>query len=126
MGAPGKRPYNLAASGDPRTYGDLATPAGLASVARFASGIGPDKRRIVPQNPDGSLRGPTNLVADAHAAGLFVHAYTFRNEPRFLAPAYAGDPLKEYLSFYALGVDGVFSDFPDTALAARAAFAKGR
>lgn len=126
IGAPGKQPYDLAASGDPRTYGDLTTPAGLASLARFASGIGPDKRYIVPQNPDGSLGSPTRLVADAHAAGLFVHAYTFRNEPRFLAPAYAGDPLKEYLGFYALGVDGVFSDFPDTALAARTAFAKDR
>lgn len=126
LGAPEKRPYDLAASGDPRTYGDLTTPAGLASVARFATGIGPDKRLVVPQNPDGSLCSPTSLVADAHAAGLFVHAYTFRNEPRFLAPAYDGDPFKEYLSFYVLGVDGVFSDFPDTALAARTAFAKGR
>ena len=31
-----------------------------------------------------------------------------------------GDPLKEYLTHYRLGVDGVFSDAPDTALYARA------
>jgi len=69
---------------------------------------------------------PTDLVERAHAAGLFVHAYTFRDEPEELAADYGGDPLAEYFQFFALGVDGVFSDFPDRALAAREAFAGGR
>ena len=56
-----------------------------------------------------------------------MHTWTFRNEPRRLAADYAGDPAKEYLAFFALGVDGVFSDFPDTAVAARVAVqAEGR
>ena len=59
------------------------------------------------------------MIADAHAAGLLVHAYTFRDEPDTLAPDYAGDPQKEYAQFFALGLDGVFSDFPDTAVRAR-------
>ena len=46
-------------------------------------------------------------------------AYTFRDEPEFLAPDYRLDPIKEYLQFYMLGVDGVFSDFGDTAVRAR-------
>jgi glycerophosphoryl diester phosphodiesterase len=48
-----------------------------------------------------------------------VHAYTFRTEPATLAPEYRNDPKLEYRQFYALGIDGVFSDFPDVALSAR-------
>jgi glycerophosphoryl diester phosphodiesterase len=62
---------------------------------------------------------PTSVIKDAHAAGLFVHAFTFRNEPRRLYADYKGDPKAEYQAFYKLGVDGLFSDFSDTALAAR-------
>jgi glycerophosphoryl diester phosphodiesterase len=62
---------------------------------------------------------PTSLVDDAHKAGLFVHAFTFRNERRYLAHSYLGDPRAEYRQFFRLGVDGVFSEFPDTAIAAR-------
>lgn len=59
---------------------------------------------------------------DAHKAGLLVHPYTFRNEQRRLANDYECDPFNEYLVFYRLGVDGVFSDFTDTAVAARRAY----
>jgi glycerophosphoryl diester phosphodiesterase len=64
-------------------------PQSLADVARYASAIGPWKRQIL------------------------------RNEPATLAPQYGNDPLKEYRQFYDMGVDGVFTDFADTALAAR-------
>jgi len=116
------RPYDFVLSGDPRTYGDLTTPAALAAIAAIAQGIGPWKRLIVPEESDKSLVAPTTLIADAHAAGLLVHPYTFRNEGRYLSPDYAGDPSAEYRHFFALGVDGVFSDFPDTAATARTAF----
>ena len=68
---------------------------------------------------DASTQPPTTLIDDAHKAGLFVHAYTFRNEQRRLAFDYSKDPKAEYLQFYRLGLDGLFSDFPDTALEAR-------
>jgi glycerophosphoryl diester phosphodiesterase len=61
-------------------------------------------------------------VADAHRAGLLVHAFTFRNEASEMAPAFGGNPVAEYLHFFGLGVDGVFSDFTDSAVAARAMF----
>ena len=64
---------------------------------------------------------PTDVVKNAHAAGLFVHAFTFRNEAPGLLSDYKGDPKAEYKRFFHLGVDGLFSDFPDTAIAARAA-----
>jgi glycerophosphoryl diester phosphodiesterase len=42
-----------------------------------------------------------------------------RNESRYLAADYQANPVLEYLQFYCLGIDGVFSDFPDTAVTAR-------
>ncbi|MOA00958.1 glycerophosphodiester phosphodiesterase [compost metagenome] len=65
------------------------------------------------------MMAPTNVVRDAHAAGLFVHAYTFRSEAKRLASDFKGNPAAEYRLFYNLGVDGVFSEFPDHAKAAR-------
>jgi len=88
------RPWDFAVAGDPRTYHDLATSAGLAEIAAYADGIGPDKRRIVPAGPDGRLLPPTSLVADTHAARLLVHPWTFRSDGSFLALEYGGDPGK--------------------------------
>lgn len=65
---------------------------------------------------------PTDLIERAHKAGLLVHTWTFRNEQRRLLSDYAGNPVNEYLQFYRLGIDGVFSDFADTAVAARFLF----
>jgi glycerophosphoryl diester phosphodiesterase len=53
---------------------------------------------------------------------LVVHPYTFRNEAKRLAFDYGDNPIEEYLRFYEAGVDGVFSDFADTAFAARELF----
>ncbi len=109
----GGQPWDLALAGDHRTYHELATPEGLAEIATYADGIGPNKRLIVPTGPDGRLRPPTFLVEDAHRAGLLVHPWTFRSDPVFLAPDYEGDAAREVEQFLELGVDGLFSDFPD-------------
>jgi glycerophosphoryl diester phosphodiesterase len=127
FGAPGARPYDFVAAGDPRTYADLATPEGLGEVAAYADGVGPSKDYIVPRDATGRSLTPTSFVADAHAAGLLVHPYTFRNENTFLPlelrssadPAAYGNAIAEYEQFFGLGVDGLFSDNPDTALEAR-------
>jgi glycerophosphoryl diester phosphodiesterase len=92
-----------------------ASPARLAEIARYADGIGPNKRLVVPAAPDGHLLPATHLVEDAHGAGLFVHVWTMRSEAQFLSASYGGDPAKEYEQFRALGVDGLFTDFPDVA-----------
>jgi len=112
---------------DPRTYGELATAAGLRGVARYADGVGPPKSYIVPRDAAGNSLAPTSFVDDAHAAGLLVHPYTFRNENAFLPlelrrgsePAAWGNAIAEYEQFFGLGVDGLFSDYPDTAVEAR-------
>ncbi len=122
---PGRRPFDHAATGDPRTYGDLLTQEGLAGIARYASGIGLPKKWLL-SAPAGSAGEPSNaLVEMIHRAGLRVHVYTFRNEARFIAAGDKQDPRSEYLRFFRMGVDGVFSDYPDTAVAAREAFLKG-
>ncbi|MCL6264143.1 glycerophosphodiester phosphodiesterase [Craterilacuibacter sp. RT1T] len=134
------RPYDFVLSGDSRTFVDLTKPAALKEIRRFADGIGPWKPYIMASEgmadkktgqaadvngdkvvdmQDRTLLEPGTLVRDAHKAGLFVHAYTFRNEPKYLAANFMNDPLEEYKAYYALGVDGVFSDFADTALKAR-------
>ncbi len=70
-------------------------------------------------NADRTLLPPTQVLENAHKAGLLVHPYTFRNEPKQLASNYGGNPINEFLAFYELGVDGLFTDFADTAVAAR-------
>jgi glycerophosphoryl diester phosphodiesterase len=136
------RPYSWTVGGDPRYFSTMLTPAGLAEIRTYADGIGPWKPMIVPlkvvpfpaTNPDGTpyvgktadatTQPPTSLIQDAHNAGLFVHAYTFRNEKRYLAADYKGDPRAEYLKFFRLGIDGVFSDFSNTAFVARLRYLK--
>lgn len=113
------KPYDFVVSGDTRTYGDLTSPVELAKIATYAKGIGPYKRLIIPTSADGKLMAPTSLVSDAHKAGLILHPYTFRNESRYLAPDYNGSAEAEYEQFFKLGVDGLFSDFSDTAVAVR-------
>lgn len=138
--APYDKPYDFAVAGDKRTFASLLTPAGLKEVKTYADGIGPWKPYLIPSkqvdaNKDGKpddLNGdgkiddrdrvmmpPTDVVKNAHAEGLMVHPYTFRSEARRLASDFKGDPKAEYKLFYNLGVDGLFSDFPDTAKAAR-------
>jgi glycerophosphoryl diester phosphodiesterase len=129
------KPYDFIVSGDSRTYGDLRTSQGLADVAKYADAIGPWKRMIVSVkgtdansdgkaddiNGDGKVNdadkttlAPSTLVQDAHKAGLLVHPYTFRNEGQYLAADYKGDPKLEFQQFFQLGVDALFTDFPDT------------
>jgi glycerophosphoryl diester phosphodiesterase len=115
------------ADGSSQTYGEMATPAGLHDVAKYADGAGPSKDYIVPRDPNGCSLPPTSFVRDAHAAGLQVHPYTFRNENEFLPcelrssanPFEYGNAIAEDQQFFALGVDGIFTDNTDTAIEAR-------
>jgi glycerophosphoryl diester phosphodiesterase len=133
--APFDRPFDWTVSGDPRllarTFGFLVTDDGLKEVRTYADGIGPWKRYIVsstaanlpgPGEATRKLLPPNDLIDRAHKLGLFVHTWTFRNEQRRLVSDYAGNPVNEYLQFYRLGIDGLFSDFADTAVAARILF----
>ena len=139
---PYDKPYDWAVSGRAGLFKDLLTPAGLAEVKTYADGIGPWKYYLIStacktvsagacvdtsgdgvvDERDRKLLPPSDIVANAHALGLLVHAYTFRNEQKRLASDFKGNPVQEFIKFYELGVDGVFADFADTAFAARAMF----
>ncbi|RLE32560.1 glycerophosphodiester phosphodiesterase [Candidatus Acetothermia bacterium] len=87
------------------TYWHMWTKEGLAEIARYADGIGPNKS-IIEDNPD--------YVVWAHEFGLLVHPYTFRADS---LPRKYGS-LEEELEtfFFTYGVDGVFTDHPDVAV----------
>ena len=129
FGGKTQRPFDVVEAGGTTTYGDMATAAGLRAVARYADGAGPPKDYIIPRDAAGNSLAPTTFIADAHAAGLKVHPYTFRNENQFLPlrlrlgtppdPNAYGNAIAEYELFFAAGVDGLFSDNPDTAIEAR-------
>jgi glycerophosphoryl diester phosphodiesterase len=129
---PYRQPYDILLAGGSTTFADLLTPAGLAAVKAYADGVGPWKPYLVKtvndgvdRNGDGDVDikdrrndGTTGVIEAAHAAGLFVHAFTFRND----ASGYGfEDPKAEMSYYFNLGVDGVFTDFADTGVAALAA-----
>jgi len=122
---PNDRPYDWTVSGRQDFYSYFATDAGLAEVKTYADAIGPWKVYIVPTTGSGggNPMPATDLVQRAHARGLLVHTWTFRDDA--YPSGYDGGPVEEYLNIFRTGVDGVFSDFPDTAWAARELF-KGR
>jgi glycerophosphoryl diester phosphodiesterase len=117
---PFDRPYDWTVAGRTDLFSHFATDAGLAEIRTYADGIGPWKVYIVGTDPAGNIKKTTDLIERAHARGLLVHTWTFRDDA--FPSAYTGGPIEEYLRFYRLGIDGVFSDFPGTAWSAREIF----
>jgi glycerophosphoryl diester phosphodiesterase len=115
------RPWDLRAAGDPRTYADLATAAGLREIAGYADAVGFCKDVMIPRDATGRLAAPSAAVPDAHATGLTVIGWTFRRENQFLPvefrsgpdPAAPGDLAGEIRAFLAAGMDAYFTDNPD-------------
>jgi glycerophosphoryl diester phosphodiesterase len=97
-------------------YAQLLDAPGLQRVAEYATGLGPSYSQLVVVGSDGAP-APTELTANAHAAGLAVHAYTFRRDA---LPPYAAtlEQLIE-LFVYRIGIDGLFCDHPDVAVRVR-------
>jgi glycerophosphoryl diester phosphodiesterase len=132
-----KQPYDFTVAHDSRAFADLVKPEGLAFIATYATGIGPSKNWLIPRDASNKLEAPTTLVADAHHVGLLVHLWTFRNENNFLPADFRGgnpdssvylqergDAPAEYRLFFAQGIDGLFSDDSDTAVATRTLYFK--
>ena len=131
------QPYDERVSGGILTYADMATAQGLREIAFYADGVGPEKYRyLIPQNERGelALEHTSDFVALAHAAGLFVHPYTFRAENEFLPnlfqtsadPAALGSAANELDLFLQLGIDGFFTDHTDIGVAVRDRYIRDR
>lgn len=102
-------------------YEEMTTPSGLAEVAQYADILAADMRMLF--GPEGV---PLDLVKDAHAAGLKVHAWTLRKENAFLPPMLrrgqgergTGDVGGMVNILKANGIEGIFTDDPGLVLAA--------
>jgi glycerophosphoryl diester phosphodiesterase len=105
-------PYDLKQTTNKMTYQQLLSENSLNQLKNYISGIGFHKSHLL--NSD--------LVERAHQQNLLVHVYTFRSDKTYLDSKYQGRPELEYMEFFKLGVDGVFSDFPDDAIKARSQY----
>jgi glycerophosphoryl diester phosphodiesterase len=119
------RPADVAAAGGTLTYGEMVSARGLHDIAAYADVVAPNTRAVIPLGKDDRLAAPTNLVPDAHRAGLLVHVWTFRPENAFIAADFrdgggknarneAGS-IAEMRRYLATGIDGLFSDDPGLA-----------
>jgi glycerophosphoryl diester phosphodiesterase len=136
MGSASGAPFDFTAAGNGRTYADLITPAGLQEIATYADVVSPYKEVIIARTAANELSAPSSFVSDAHAAGLSVHAYTFRPENPFLpnslrAPdvdslSQRGNLAAEITAYLDAGLDGFFTDDPAIGRAAVNAFESGK
>jgi glycerophosphoryl diester phosphodiesterase len=130
LAPPSRQPFDFVVSGDPRTFADLLTKQGLNFIKSYADVVAPWKPYLVKtvddgidRNGDGKLtindrrvEGSTGVIEMAHDKGLLVHTWTFRND----ASGYGfTDPKEEMTYYFDLGIDGLFTDFADTGVAAR-------
>jgi glycerophosphoryl diester phosphodiesterase len=114
-------------------YRDMITEEGLCAIHAYATAISVEKGMLIPRDAGGASLAPTDLADRAHALGLDVYVWTFRPENFFLPAELRrgdemnahGDALAELKQFAALGVDGVFCDFPAMGLALRPATSVG-
>ncbi|MDP3522371.1 MAG: glycerophosphodiester phosphodiesterase [Hydrogenophaga sp.] len=127
--APYHKPYDFVVNNDARSFADLLKPAGLDFIKTYADAVGPWKPYLlktvndgVDRNGDGAVNindrrvdGSTGVIEAAHQRGLLVHTWTFRND----ASGYGfKDPQAEMAAYVKLGIDGMFTDFPATGVAA--------
>ncbi|XP_030549209.1 glycerophosphodiester phosphodiesterase GDPD6-like [Rhodamnia argentea] len=94
-----------------QTYNEITSDSYFNYIKDYVMAIGPWKDTVVPPE-DNYLEKSTDLIAKAHALGMQVHPYTYRNENSFLHFNFHQDPYVEYDYWInRRGVDGLFTDF---------------
>ncbi len=117
---PSDKPYDWVVAGRAGDNHDQLSSAGLSEIATYADIVAPWKRHLL-SFASGKPVYRRDIIDNAHARSLQVHTWTMRNDQ--LDPYYKGDAQKEYFDLFDLGVDGVFTDFADTGVKARDAWA---
>jgi len=97
-------------------YDWMQASGAMTRIAGYADGIGPWAGMVVTKTSTRAILMFSDMVQEAHEAGLVVHPYTFRAD-KGLLPPYAAD-FEDLLDifYFKAGVDGVFTDFPDRAV----------
>jgi glycerophosphoryl diester phosphodiesterase len=92
-------------------YDYLKSNPGLAELAETVDGIGPWVEQLYTVDPVAGKPASTGLTESAHQSGLLVHPFTFRADD--LPSGFRC--FEDMVRFFTgeLGVDGLFSDFPD-------------
>lgn len=137
-GIRGKRVFLIEAKGKPfdqigllgskaMSYSDYLSPSSLYDLARMVDGISVDKSRILELDALGDVLGSSDVVDNAHAAGLEIFTWTLRPENQFLAKSFRhgrlkadfGDWQAEFRLIMDTGIDAIFTDHPDLAASVR-------
>ncbi len=95
---------------EPVTIGDVAWLRKLHAQHPWLDGIALPKQALIGE------RGNPDLTRAAHDLGWQVHVWTLRDDQ--VMPEFT-DVRAELRALFALGVDALFADFPETALSAR-------
>jgi glycerophosphoryl diester phosphodiesterase len=144
-GIPGRLVFLAEAKGAPadlvaqhgsaaRTYSDHLGAAGLARLAAEVDGVSVGRKLVLRLDAAKNAVGVTGIVDRAHDAGLLAFCWTLRAENKFLARNNRvrgeargyGNWRREFELILSSGVDGVFADQPDLAVAVRDASAPAR
>ncbi|MFT5708189.1 MAG: glycerophosphoryl diester phosphodiesterase [Oceanospirillaceae bacterium] len=97
-------------------YDWMLAQGAMQKIAQYAQAIGPYKNMLIKRGSTVDNIQPTALFASAHAAGLKVHPYTFRADPKRIAKYAQSFTDMLNIFYYQLGVQGVFTDHPDIAV----------
>jgi glycerophosphoryl diester phosphodiesterase len=89
----------------------IKTEKGMKEVSGYADGIGPWMNQLVKGVDFSGNAQIMDFVKIARQNDLLIHSYTFRSDR---LPSYVSsfDELLD-LFFIQIGVDGIFTDFPD-------------
>jgi glycerophosphoryl diester phosphodiesterase len=92
-------------------YDQLWSPEGIRALAETADAVGPHVTHLFELNNVDSMPVVSDLVGVVRDAGLLIHPFTFRADD--LPPGFHS--FEDLIEFFVdvVGVDGLFTDFPD-------------
>lgn len=81
----------------------------IDKAAEYVSALGPEKLYFYPEN----IKRAKHVVEKTHNLGLALHPWTFRADDTLAAPFTGNFAAEENYFYGCLGIDAVFTEFPD-------------